>query len=185
MAQLEAAKEEGIPEMIEAVLASHYRDFARSRFPNADLRIEDLEQLANYTSTYEADLERFLSELALVAGIAAEGVAPGEPPDEKMTLSTVHQAKGLEWKALFIIGLSEGSFPQGMAVRTDADVEEERRLFYVAVTRAEEQLYLCQPQFQQQRDGMRHLQRLSRFVSELPIEAPTFERWEIDERPEE
>ena len=120
-----------------------------------------------------------------MAGIAAEGVAPGEPPDEKMTLSTVHQAKGLEWKALFIIGLSEGSFPQGMAVRTDADVEEERRLFYVAVTRAEEQLYLCQPQFQQQRDGMRHLQRLSRFVSELPIEAPTFERWEIDERPEE
>ena len=185
MSRLGGADEGGIPEMIESVLAAHYRDYARDRFPNADTRIEDLEQLATYTATYEGDLERFLSELALVAGIAAEGVAPGEPPDEKMTLSTVHQAKGLEWKVVFILGLSEGSFPQGMAVRTDEDVEEERRLFHVAVTRAEEQLYLCQPQFQEQRDGMRHLLRLSRFVSELPVEAPLFERWEIDEQPEE
>ncbi len=174
----------GIPEMIEAVLKAHYKEYARDRFPNADTRIEDLEQLATYTATYEGDLERFLSELALVAGIAAEGISPGEVPEEKMTLSTVHQAKGLEWKAVFVIGLSEGMFPGGMAVRTDEDVEEERRLFYVAATRAEEQLYLCQPQFQEQRDGMRHLLRLSRFVNELPKDAPLYERWEIEEQPE-
>ncbi len=185
MARLAEARQQGIPEMIDAVLAAHYKEYATARFPNADTRIEDLEQLAAYTSTYEADLERFLSELALVAGIAAEGVAPGEPPEEKMVLSTVHQAKGLEWRAVFVIALSEGCFPGGMSVRTEEDVEEERRLFHVAVTRAEEQLYMCHPQFQEQRDGMRHLLRLSRFVAELPEAAPTYERWEIEERPEE
>ena len=177
--------EADIAGMIETVLAAHYKAYALDHYPNADTRIEDLEQLASYTASYEGNLERFLSELALVAGIAAEGVAPGDPPEEKMTLSTVHQAKGLEWKVVFIIGLSEGMFPGGMAIRTDEDVEEERRLFYVAATRAEQQLYLCQPQFKEQRDGMRHLLRLSRFVSELPVAAPLFERWEIEEQPEE
>ena len=99
-------------------------------------------------------------------------------------LSTIHQAKGLEWRAVFVLGLAEGRFPQAIAARTPAEIEEERRLFYVATTRAKEQLYLCQPRFEQSGDGPRRLLRLSRFITELGA-PPPFERWEIEEAPEE
>ena len=170
-----------VREMIEAVLEDHYKHYAQTAFPNADTRLEDLQQLADYTAQYDDDLEKFLSELALVAGIAAEGVAPGEPPEEKLTLSTVHQAKGLEWRVVFMLWLSEGRFPQAHAVRELQDEEEERRLFHVAVTRAREQLYLCNPRFDEQHDGPRKLLRLSRFLAELSGDRQPYESWEIEE----
>jgi len=173
---------ENLPGMIQAVVKSHYAAYAMAAFPNAEVRLEDLKQLADYTAQYD-DLETFLSELALVAGIAAEGVSPGEAPEEKLTLSTIHQAKGLEWRVVFILWLADGRFPQAMAVRTPDDEEEERRLFYVAVTRAEEQLYLCYPRFEERGGGPRRILRISRFISELPAAAPLMERWEIEERP--
>ena len=173
---------DSLPQMIEAVLEGHYRSYAQAAFPNAETRLEDLQQLADYTSQY-SNLERFLSELALVAGIAAEGVAPGEVPEEKMTLSTVHQAKGLEWRVVFVLWLSEGRFPHAIAIRTRDEEEEERRLFHVTVTRAREQLYLCNPRFDEQRDGPRKLLRLSRFLREVSSrdgDGP-YESWDIEE----
>ncbi|PIE17369.1 MAG: ATP-dependent DNA helicase [Proteobacteria bacterium] len=173
-------REAELPQLIRQVIDGHYRAYARAAFRNADTRVEDLLQLADFAKRYES-LERFLSELALVAGLAAEGIGDGEMPDDKLTLSTVHQAKGLEWRAVFVLGLAEGRFPQAIAVKTRRELEEERRLFYVAVTRAKDQLYLCHPRFEEPDRGPRRLLRLSRFVEELSHDGgpPAFERWEI------
>lgn len=168
---------------ISAILDAHYRSFAEETFANAPARLEDLEQLADFAERYD-DLETFLSELALVAGVAAEGVGPGEAPEEKMTLTTIHQAKGREWHTVFMINLAEGSFPQPMALRHESELEEERRLFYVALTRAQEQLYLCYPRFAENNRGPRRLLRLTRFLAELAPNPP-YERWQIEEVPED
>src|SRR5262249_23290566 len=128
-------------------------------------------------------LEDFLAELALVAGVAAEAVLPGEPPDEHVTLSTIHQAKGLEWSTVFLLWLSEGRFPQSTALETSVSEEEERRLFYVACTRARDDLYLCAPRMGETKDGAPVLLRPSRFVDELDSAAPPFDRWKIEEDP--
>ena len=165
--------------IILKVLDGHYKDYAISAFPNGETRIEDLVQLADYAGRYES-LERFLSELALVSGVSAEAIGPGKRGEDCLTLSTVHQAKGLEWRAVFLLSLSEGNFPQALAVRTRESEEEERRLFYVAVTRAADQLYLCHPRFVEGEAGDRRLQRLSRFVDELRQgEVYPYEKWDI------
>ncbi len=116
-----------------------------------------------------------------MAGVAAEAVGPGEAPEEKLTLSTVHQAKGLEWRVVFLLWLCEGRFPQALAVRSLEEEEEERRLFHVAVTRAMDHLYLCQPRFEESGEGPRRMQRLSRFLVELVGNPSPYERWEIEE----
>ena len=174
---------EGVEQMISAVMESHYGDYAATAFANAQTRMDDLEQFAAYARQYDS-VEQFLSDLALVAGVTAEAVGPGEAPEERLTLSTVHQAKGLEWQAVFVLWLAEGRFPGAMALRTEEEEEEERRLFHVAVTRAEEQLYLCHPRFDEGRDGPRRMLRLSRFLSELAGPDAPYERWEIEEEPQ-
>jgi DNA helicase-2/ATP-dependent DNA helicase PcrA len=176
-------EKQNVAQMVSEVLASHYEKYAEATFKNANTRIEDLDQLADYASRYDG-LEQFLSDLALVAGVTAEAVGSGEVPEERITLSTVHQAKGLEWRVVFILWLAEGRFPQAIAVRDQADEEEERRLFYVAATRAEEQLYLCHPRFEDPRTGPRRMLRLSRFLSELAGNDIPYERWSIEESAE-
>ncbi|MBW2731340.1 MAG: ATP-dependent helicase [Deltaproteobacteria bacterium] len=175
-----------LSEMVRQVLDAHYRDYALSAFPNGETRVDDLEQLADYarqySSTGEDTLERFLSEIALVAGFGAEAPKAGEHADDCLTLSTIHQAKGLEWRAVFILALADTLFPQPMATRSNAELEEERRLFYVAATRAKDQLYLCHPRFEEPSKGPRKLLRLSRFVDELGDDGVVpYDRWEIVE----
>lgn len=173
-----------VQEMIELVLDGHYAEYASTAFPNPDVRVADLKQFAQFAGRFP-DLEQFLSDLALVANVAAEAVGPGELPDETLTLTTVHQAKGLEWQVVFILWLADGRFPQALAIRTEAEEEEERRLFHVAVTRAEKQLYLCHPLFEEPAQGSRHMLRLSRFLAELDgPDSPPYERWTITEEPE-
>jgi DNA helicase-2/ATP-dependent DNA helicase PcrA len=98
-----------------------------------------------------------------------------------ITLTSVHQAKGLEWSAVFIIWLAEGRFPslRSLSETGGEGEEEERRLFYVAVTRARDALYLCYPRFAADRSGREMIQRPSRFISELPGEG--YEKLEVDE----
>lgn len=182
LAQLleELERSESAAHMIRTIVESHYREYAQTAFPNPEARLEDLQQLGDYAARFPA-LEDFLSELALVAGVAAEAVGPGEAPEEKLTLSTVHQAKGLEWRVVFLLWLSEGHFPQALAVRSLEEEEEERRLFHVAVTRAMDHLYLCQPRFDESGEGPRRILRLSRFLVELAGHVPPYERWEIEE----
>lgn len=131
--------------MIRAVTSSTYRDYLEREYPNWRERLEDLEQLALFAENYQ-EVGPFLNDIALyddvVAGRDAKTNAPND--DERMILSTIHQAKGLEWDTVFILHLAEGSFPSRRAVAED-DMEEERRLFYVAVTRARKHLFLTYP----------------------------------------
>ncbi|MFL5353386.1 ATP-dependent helicase [Archangium sp.] len=158
--------------MIQDVLEGGYGEYLRAEFPEEERREDELRQLADFAGRFE-DLPRFLSEIALVAEFSARD-ATGEPPQESLTLSTVHQSKGLEWQAVFVISLAEGRFPLPGAARTPDEEEEERRLFYVAVTRARDLLALSYPISAVLRGGERALLRLSRFIEELPVgeEAP-------------
>jgi DNA helicase-2/ATP-dependent DNA helicase PcrA len=132
-------------EMIKTVAGSGYEEYLKSQYPNYRERIEDLEQLGNYSVQFK-DLEELLSALALVSGIEAETVVEGAEGDkEACVLSTIHQAKGLEWKVVFVVWLADGRFPSYLSFGKEEEMEEERRLFYVAVTRAKDELYLSYP----------------------------------------
>ena len=169
-------------DMIRRVVERHYGEYADRNFPNAAARKDDLEQLAGYAARYPAASE-FLGELALVQGISAENVLGAEEPDDKLVLSTIHQAKGLEWPICFVLWLAEGRFPMATAMRQPADIEEERRLFYVAATRAGDELYLSYPVIEETRDGPSHMLRPSKFLLELDTLPAVFDRWQIEEAP--
>jgi DNA helicase II / ATP-dependent DNA helicase PcrA len=161
-------------EMVRETLAGGYRDYVRAQLENAPSRLEDLEQLALFADGYEA-LERFLDEVTLMNELSGEDVVDEPAERERVTLSTVHQAKGLEWRAVFVVWLAEGRFP---SARTE-DIGEERRLFYVACTRAKDELYLCYPMVARDRYRVDIITEPSRFVSELP--EATYQRWLVQE----
>ncbi len=95
---------------IRAVVEDVYRDFARAKFPNGEARLDDLEQFAQFAQAYDS-LRSFLEEVTLFHELSGEDVVAGESDDDRVVLSTVHQAKGLEWSRVIVIGLSEGRFP--------------------------------------------------------------------------
>jgi DNA helicase II / ATP-dependent DNA helicase PcrA len=167
-------------EAIEKVLEDGYEAYLRAEFLNADTRVEDVTQLAQYARGYE-DTEAFLSEIALLTELSAETVSEAEEPDEKMVLSSVHQAKGLEWRAVFVVWLADGRFPSAQALKDLQGEEEERRLFYVACTRAKDELYLAYPVVAAPRDRERVVMKASRFLEELPAEPELLERWQLDD----
>jgi ATP-dependent DNA helicase UvrD/PcrA len=162
-------------EMAREVLAGGYREYVRAQLENAASRLDDLEQLAIFADGYD-DLAAFLDEVTLMNELSGEDVAAEEGDRERVTLSTVHQAKGLEWRAVFVIWLAEGRFPTARA----EDVEEERRLFYVACTRARDELYLCYPLVARDRYRVDVITEPSRFLAELPEEVT--QRWVVQER---
>ncbi|MBK8260752.1 MAG: ATP-dependent helicase [Nannocystis sp.] len=166
--------------LIRQIVADHYSEYADRAFPNAAARKEDLEQLAAYAERYP-EVDEFLSELSLIQGLSAENVLAAGDPDDMLVLSTIHQAKGLEWPVAFVLWLSDGRFPMAQSLRLPRDEEEERRLFYVATTRAADELYLCYAMLEEARDGPSHLLRPSRFLVELDRAPPVFERWQIEE----
>lgn len=133
------------PELINRVL--RYLDpYLRSAYENFEERLEDISQMAR-TVTDAEGLDEFLSQVSLLSETDTErGV---EQDEDCVTLSTIHQAKGLEWKVVFLIFLAEGMFPHYRALdsRDEQGLEEERRLFYVALTRAEDTLYLSWPRY--------------------------------------
>ncbi|HYF37817.1 MAG TPA: ATP-dependent helicase, partial [Prosthecobacter sp.] len=158
------------PLMIRSIVEGVYEDYMKAKFKNFDQRMQDLEQLSNYSSRFTDTLE-FLSQLSLLSGVDTEDNPAQRSEDrDAVTLTTAHQAKGLEWQAVFVVWLADGMFPHSRAIEDGGDVglEEERRLFYVAVTRAKDELYLTYPLVNHQaRDGD-ILQRPSRFITELP-----------------
>ncbi len=164
---------------IRTVLAQHYSEYAERTFTNADARKEDLDNLASFAERWP-DARDFLAELALVNGVSAENVIMADEPDDKLVLSTIHQAKGLEWPIVFVLWVADGRFPAAQSMRTPQDLEE-RRLFYVAVTRAADELHLLYPTIEEGRDGPSKLLRPSRFVAEIDHAPAVFERWEIEE----
>ena len=94
-----------------------------------------------------------------------------------VTLSSVHQAKGLEWKVVFVIWMSDGMFPSSRSLESEEAIEEERRLFYVAVTRAKDELYLTYPRLRLNAGYGEMLQRPSRFLAEIPKDV--LEEWQV------
>ncbi|HEY5621539.1 MAG TPA: ATP-dependent helicase, partial [Pontiella sp.] len=145
-----------------------YREYMVENFDNHKFRQEDLDGLIDFTVKFDST-ESFLSEIALLTNLDAEsGNAPSdEESGDCIRLSTVHQAKGLEWKAVFVLFVNEEMFPSKKSIEEAGDAEE-RRLFYVAVTRAEDELFLCSPMVRRQRDGGMIFLDPSRFLAEIP-----------------
>jgi DNA helicase-2/ATP-dependent DNA helicase PcrA len=163
-------------EMITSVVEAIYDDYAKVNFTNYELRREDLNQLAAFARQFK-DLNEFLSQLALISNVDAEA-APNQTGDkEAVNLSTVHQAKGLEFHTVFVIWLTDGMFPSSRSLDQRKDLEEERRLFYVAITRAKDELYLTYPHMRLTGGYGDVFQRPSRFLKEIPNKL--VEDWEV------
>jgi DNA helicase-2/ATP-dependent DNA helicase PcrA len=163
-------------EMIRSVVEAIYDDYAKVNFTNYELRQEDLDQLAVFARQFR-DVHEFLSQLALISNVDAEA-APNQTSDkEAVNLSTVHQAKGLEFHTVFVIWLTDGMFPSSRSLDTRDALEEERRLFYVAITRAKDELYLTYPHLRLSGGYGDVFQRPSRFLPEIPSEL--LEDWQV------
>jgi len=171
LSQLEEPKmRQSASRMIRLVLEAGYEDYLKEEYANYQSRLEDLEQLAVFALQFET-VEEFLTQLALLTGVEAEESQAGEVDDDQIRLSTIHQAKGLEFDVVFIIMLCDGSFPSARSLGTIENEEEERRLFYVAITRARNELYLTYPILRMVAgSGGDTLQLQSRFLKELPKE---------------
>ena len=163
-------------DMIRSVVEAIYDDYAKVNFTNYELRREDLDQLAVFARQFK-DVHEFLSQLALISNVDAEA-APNQMSDkEAVNLSTVHQAKGLEFHTVFVIWLTDGMFPNSRSLDTRDALEEERRLFYVAITRAKDELYLTYPQMRLSGGYGDVFQRPSRFLQEIP--GKLVEDWQV------
>jgi DNA helicase-2/ATP-dependent DNA helicase PcrA len=145
LAQLESEPVRGQPSsMINLVVEAGYDEYLKENYANYQSRIEDLEQMANFAMQFKGT-EDFLTQLALLSNIEAEEERPAGGDSEQLRLSTVHQAKGLEFNVVFIIMLCDRLFPTERSLERIESEEEERRLFYVAITRAKNELYLTYP----------------------------------------
>ena len=148
-------------QMVEKILDSAYKDYLENEYLDAKDRKADIRQLAAFAEKYDK-VEEFLAEASLQENfkdlppplLRKEGISSpleGEVSQsdrgvkDKVILSTVHQAKGLEWENVFVINLSSGSFPSDRSLSETEGLEEERRLFYVAITRAKKNLFLTYP----------------------------------------
>ena len=163
-------------EMITSIVEAIYDDYAKVNFTNYELRREDLNQLAAFARQFK-DVHEFLAQLALISNVDAEAVPNQTANKEAVNLSTVHQAKGLEFNTVFIIWLTDGMFPSSRSLDTRDALEEERRLFYVAITRARDELYLAYPHMRLSGGYGDVFQRPSRFLKEIPNEL--VEDWQV------
>ena len=162
-------------ERIDAAIA-YYKKRLPKKYDDVERRMRDLKSLSVIAERYD-DLERFLSDLAIdPPDFNRPQLQDHDPDDEALTVSTVHSAKGLEWHTVFVLNLNDGHFPS-WASRGDADAfEEERRLFYVAVTRAKDRLYLLRPETLAQRGSYRErVAEISPLLTEIDLAALTDE----------
>ena len=165
--------------MIVSVVEAIYDDYAKANFTNYELRREDLNQLASFARQF-SNAQEFLSQLALISNVDAEPAPNAAPDNEAVNLSSVHQAKGLEFHTVFVIWLTDGMFPSSRSLETRDAIEEERRLFYVAITRARDELYLTYPHMRLNAGFGDVFQRPSRFLKEIPNEL--LEDWEVQRK---
>ena len=170
----------GVPappsEMITAVTSGLYDDYMQAKFANYEARRDDLNTLANYAKQFE-QTDEFLAQLTLLGGTETSEVTGRDDEEDRVCLSSIHQAKGLEWQAVFLAWLTEGMFPGARSLEDESALEEERRLFYVGVTRCKEELYLTYPELRLNAGYGEAFQRPSRFLEELPEDLT--ERWEV------
>ncbi len=170
VSQLEdEATRKSAAKMLRIVMDAGYDEYLKENFANYRNRLEDLEQLAVFAYQF-GSVEEFLTQLALLTNVEAEDGDPATRDADRIRLSTIHQAKGLEFDVVFVIMLCDGLFPSERSMKTDEGEEEERRLFYVAITRAKNELYLSYPLIRAGYGStdMDAMQEPSRFLSEIP-----------------
>ncbi len=147
--------------------SGYLRELSEDKTPENESRIDNLQELVNVAGEFEPEdmnniLGEFLSQVALVSDI--DGL---ENISNNVTLMTLHAAKGLEFPIVFLAGLEEGIFPHQRTFSSNSELEEERRLMYVGVTRAEETLYLSSAK-RRQMWGEYKYYNSSRFLQEIP-----------------
>lgn len=164
-------------------LYDYYFPILRELYDDHPKRMKDLEHLSSISSRY-TDLDTFLADVTLeppdesIAGGVSAGL------DERLILSTIHSAKGLEWHTVFLIWTLDGRFPSLYSLSTEEELEEERRLFYVASTRAKQNLFMTYPLNVYDRVAGTVLSRPSRFLED--VSSQCFALWDIvDSEPAE
>ncbi|MBW1816493.1 MAG: DUF3553 domain-containing protein [Deltaproteobacteria bacterium] len=151
---------------------AYYVPFLEARFDDHPRRRKELDQLITMAGRYKK-LRGFLDDLTLEPPASSKDLGAGDA-GETLTLSTVHSAKGLEWPVVFIIWVMEGRFPPGHAFNDPMSLEEERRLMYVAATRAKDRLIMCYPgqefvpSWSSCGSGAGHRNGLSSFIRGIP-----------------
>lgn len=157
--------ENEIGQLVDEFVDLFYEDHLRASYEEqeAEDRLADLKELAAQIAAAEGGLRGFLEDVALLTNLDARR---NDPDADRMTLSTIHQAKGMEWSVVWVPWCSDGLFPS-MKASEEGRIDEERRLFYVAVTRAKDQLYLFSPQTRKLSDGGMCPVEPSIFVKEI------------------
>ncbi|MGD6900010.1 DNA helicase PcrA [Bacillus infantis] len=163
-----------VTELVEEVLEkSGYRDMLKAeKSIEAQSRLENIDEFLSVTKNFEDGSEdktlvAFLTDLALVADI--DKLEDDGTKTDSVVLMTLHSAKGLEFPVVFLIGLEEGVFPHSRSLMEEAEMEEERRLAYVGITRAEEELYITNAQMRTL-FGRTNMNPPSRFIQEIPAD---------------
>lgn len=151
--------------LIPIILDMFYDEYLKASYTNFDNRLEDLNQLQDFAKNYETT-EEFLSQLSLLTNVdTADGSRVYA--NDAVRMSTIHQAKGLEFQIVFVVMLCEGLFPSSKSIENHNAEEEERRLFYVAATRAKDELYLTYPRMRSSANYGDVYQSPSRFLSDF------------------
>ncbi|WP_404408245.1 DNA helicase PcrA [Jeotgalibacillus malaysiensis] len=163
-----------VTELVEDILEkSGYREALQAeKTIEAQSRLENIDEFLSVTKEFEKasddkSLIAFLTDLALVADI--DQLDKDDAPSDAVTLMTLHSAKGLEFPVVFLMGLEEGVFPHSRSLMEEAEMEEERRLAYVGITRAEEELFITNAQMRTL-FGRTNMNPVSRFIAEIPAE---------------
>ncbi|MEC5267751.1 DNA helicase PcrA [Heyndrickxia coagulans] len=163
-----------VTELVEELLdKSGYRDALKlEKSLEAESRLENIDEFLSVAQEFEKEnddksLVAFLTDLALVADI--DRLEEDNAQKDAVVLMTLHAAKGLEFPVVFLIGMEEGIFPHSRSLMDEAEMEEERRLMYVGVTRAQEELYLTNAEVRTLY-GRMNINPVSRFINEIPEE---------------
>ena len=179
MTDLRRRRDSSAPSELLSIASEYYDPMLKEKFDNYPQRNRDIQHLIGISSRYRS-LQSFVTDLSIEPQDRfAELGDEVDPDNEKLTISTIHSAKGLEWRVVFLIWGIESRFPSSFSVRNDDQLEEERRLFYVCVTRAKDHLYLCYPINIYDRQ-LRVMCQRSRFIDELPGEL--CEEWHLAEQ---
>ncbi|MCQ6280523.1 DNA helicase PcrA [Bacillus sp. EB600] len=163
-----------VTELVEDILdKSGYREMLKAeKSLEAQSRLENLDELLSVTKNFEESSEdkslvAFLTDLALVADI--DSMDDDEEKSDAVVLMTLHSAKGLEFPVVFLVGMEEGVFPHSRSLMEEEEMEEERRLAYVGITRAEQSLFLTNAQMRTL-FGRTNMNPASRFINEIPVD---------------
>jgi DNA helicase-2/ATP-dependent DNA helicase PcrA len=149
--------------VVEIAIDGWYGDYLRGAFADYIDRLDELKAMVGFAQRFDS-MTDLLAQIVLLNGETSDRQV--DPDAEAIKLTTVHQAKGLEYDVVFLIGLADGQFPGRRSIEA-GDVEEERRLFYVAVTRARNELYLCYPRVATRAGPGGMLLSPSRFLTEI------------------